>query len=69
MAQAESGRHRIQKYFILDVEWKHRYDRVTYPSFVDKFYQDNEYEVEPMEYEDYLEKLDNLVLGNQPAMK
>lgn len=25
------------------LEWKHRYDRVTYPAFVDKFYEDNGY--------------------------
>lgn len=23
---------------LLYIEWKHRYDRVTYPTFVDKFF-------------------------------
>lgn len=38
---------------MIDIEWKHRYDRVTYPAFVDKFYEDNGYDVKELDYELY----------------
>jgi hypothetical protein len=69
VAQAESGCHLIPQYLILDAEWKLRYDRVTYPSFVDKFYQDNEYTAKQIGYDDYLATLDRLALADQRPIK
>ena len=44
---------------------KNRYDRVTYPAFVDKYYSDHEMTLKEIEYDQYLEEMDKLEISEE----
>lgn len=39
---------------------KHRYDRVTYSNFIDRYYLDHELKLREHGYEEYLQEMDQL---------
>lgn len=40
---------------------KSRYDKITYATFIDSYYEKNDLKVKNIDYEDYLKEMDLLV--------